>query len=208
MYIYIYIIIIIIIIIISIIVYVYIQQYIYIYIYIYVRVAPCSGTLPSRVPPLPRPAHPGRLSGAAARQIRFFRIPAADRRFKIQRFHRLRMRDVHTLLHLICRRLSPSFAQSQLTSERLPSGALPRGGQRVTGSETGVRKGVTGKAGRKLSLLANSGGSWHEKLTLLVVNDLGVFSTLHVFGETCACSPHHRHKQMAHAGWAITRWMS
>ena len=42
------------------------------------------------------------------------------------------MRDVHTLLlHLICCRLSPSFAQSQLTSERLPSGGLNVGGGRT-----------------------------------------------------------------------------
>ena len=39
-----------------------------------------------------------------------------------------------------------------------------------TGPETGKRERVTRKADGKLTLLVKSWGSWHEKLTLLVVN--------------------------------------
>ena len=44
------------------------------------------------------------------------------------------------------------------------------GCQPFSGPETGKRKRVARKADRKLTLLVNLGGSWHEKLTLLVIH--------------------------------------
>ena len=40
----------------------------------------------------------------------------------------------------------------------------------ISGPEKGKRKRVTRKADGKLTLLVNLGGSWHEKLTLLVTH--------------------------------------
>ena len=51
----------------------------------------------------------------------------------------------------------------------------------LNGPETGKREQIARKADGKLALLVKLGGSWHEKLALLVMNDFDVFSTLHGF---------------------------
>ena len=40
---------------------------------------------------------------------------------------------------------------------------------------------MTLEADGKPTLLVNLGGSWHEKLAFLIMNDFDVFPTLHVF---------------------------
>ena len=40
----------------------------------------------------------------------------------------------------------------------------------ISGPETGKRKQATRKADGKLTLLVHLGGSWHEKLTLVVTH--------------------------------------
>ena len=59
-------------------------------------------------------------------------------------------------------------------SPRQPPGRSPRfalgGLGSVLSVKTGKRKRVTRKADGKLTLLVNLGGSWHEKLTLLVTH--------------------------------------
>ena len=51
---------------------------------------------------------------------------------------------------------------------RPASGGGP--GKKISGPETDKRKRVTRKADGKPTLLVNLGGSWHEKLALLVTH--------------------------------------
>ena len=57
----------------------------------------------------------------------------------------------------------------------------------ISGPETGKRNRVTRKADGKLTLLVNLGGSWHEKLTLLVTNFSLPLLAYPLQGHSCKC---------------------
>ena len=71
-----------------------------------------------------------------------------------------------------CGALAAGPPPRRTVSQRAVRRMTPEGGARsyLSGPETGKRKRGTRKADGKLTLLVNLGGSWHEKLTLLVAH--------------------------------------